>query len=239
MFSALTTANLPANFTASLAYDSAHAYLDLALNFTPRPAFTPLNVNESNVANTLVNYFNTTGSIPTKFGILTSFGLTQVDGEDATGAEHVAFELTNEFLGLILDPFVYGRGGAGSGGEPLGFAPDQDASLPNDVALAYAGLLKAPPKPAAFLDQRWTVWGASFGGSGTANGDPAVGSNNLTASTYGFAAGADYPSVLTRCWASHLRVQAPIGGWRNRSGPAAAMRFRPVSMAPNILDRLM
>ena len=36
------------------------------------------------------------------------------------------------------------------------------------------------------------MWGASFGGSGTFNGDPAVGSNNVTASTYGFAAGADY-----------------------------------------------
>ena len=73
---------------------------------------------------------------------------------------------------------------------PLGFAPDRQASFPSDVALAYAGLLKAPPRQS--FDQRWTVWGASFGGSGTFNGDPAVGSNNVTASTYGFAAGADY-----------------------------------------------
>lgn len=191
-FTALTTNNLPSNFTASLAYDSAHAYLDLTLNFNPAPVFTPLNVNESNVANTLINYFNNTGSIPMTFGILAPSGLTQIDGEDATGAEHGAIELTNEFLSLMLDPFVYGRGGAASGGGALGFAPDRDKSFPSDVASAYAGILKAPPKPATAFDQHWTVWGASFGGSGTFKGDPTTGSNNVTASTYGFAAGADY-----------------------------------------------
>ena len=193
-FANLATSNLPANFTASLAYDSAHAYLDLTLNFTPpvAPVFTPLNGNQANVANTLVTYFNTTGSIPTKFGTLSSSDLTAVDGEDATGAEHSAFELTNEFLSLMLDPFVYGRGGAASGGGALGFARDQEASFPSEVALAYTGILKAPPNPAAPLDQRWTVWGSSFGGSGTANGDPTIGSNNVTTSTFGFAAGADY-----------------------------------------------
>jgi autotransporter-associated beta strand protein len=209
-FKSLSTTNLPANFTASLSYDSAHAYLDLTLKFvtlpTPTPflppVFTPLNGNESNVANTLVNYFNTNGIIATKFGTLSSSGLTQVDGEDATGAEHGALELTNEFLSLMLDPFVYGRGGPASGGGALGFAPDQDASLPSDVALAYAGILKAPPpshpSPTSGggsgwgLDQRWTVWGASYGGSATFDGSITAGSTNVTASTYGFAAGADY-----------------------------------------------
>ena len=187
-FGTLTNINLPANFTDALSYDATHAYLDLTLGLTPT---TTMNTNQRNVAATLVNYFNTTGGIPTKFGTLTFSGLTQVDGEDATGAERGGFELTNEFLGLMLDPFVYGRGGPASGGGRLGFAPDQQASFPSDVALAYAGILKAPPKSQDF-GQRWTVWGAGFGGSGTANGDPTAGSNNVTASTYGFAAGADY-----------------------------------------------
>ncbi|HVU41581.1 MAG TPA: autotransporter domain-containing protein [Xanthobacteraceae bacterium] len=187
-FGTLTNINLPANFTDALSYDATHAYLDLTLGLTPT---TTMNTNQRNVAATLVDYFNTTGGIPTKFGTLTFSGLTQVDGEDATGAERGGFELTNEFLGLMLDPFVYGRGGPASGGGRLGFAPDQQASFPSDVALAYAGILKAPPKSQDF-GQRWTVWGAGFGGSGTANGDPTAGSNNVTASTYGFAAGADY-----------------------------------------------
>lgn len=53
----------------------------------------------------------------------------------------------NEFLGLMLDPFVYGRGGGNNiGGGALGFAPDQQVGLPPDVAPAYAGVLKAPPQ---------------------------------------------------------------------------------------------
>jgi uncharacterized protein with beta-barrel porin domain len=184
-FGALKTTNLPSNFTASLSYDTAHAYLDLALSFTP--VYTPLNVNENNVANALINYFNTTGGIPMKFGTLTSSGLTAVDGEAATGAERGAFQMMDQFLALMLDPFVDGRSG---GGTAMGFTADEQASLPPDIALAYAGVLKAPPMQN--FDQLWSAWGAGFGGSSTTDGNAAVGSNNVTASDYGFAAGMDY-----------------------------------------------
>jgi autotransporter-associated beta strand protein len=186
-FASLTNVGLSSGASDSLSYNADDVFLNLS---TPSSAFTGLNINQQNVANALTSYFNTTGGIPGQFFNLTPSGLTQIDGENSTGAEHAAFELTNEFLGLMLDPFVYGRGGPASGGGPLGFAPDQQASFPPDVALAYAGLLKAPPKQS--FDQRWTVWGSGFGGSGSANGDPAIGSNNVTTSTYGFAAGADY-----------------------------------------------
>ncbi len=107
--------------------------------------------------------------------------LTQLDGEAATGAERAVFQLTTEFLNLMLDPFVNGRGNAGLGGPALGFAPDQQASLPPDIALAYASILnKAPPKPS--FDQRWAAWGTAFGGASSASGNAAVGSNNMTAS---------------------------------------------------------
>jgi autotransporter-associated beta strand protein len=193
-FSALTTTNLPAGFTASLAYTPGDVLLDL----TSAVPTSGLNLNQTSVATALNNFFNSGGTLPPTF--LNIFGLTggnlanaltQLDGEDATGAEHGAIALTNEFLGLMLDPFVYGRGGAASGSGALGFAPDQETSLPPDVALAYAGLLKAPPKPQTF-DQLWTVWGAGYGGSATFDGNATVGSTDITASTYGFAAGADY-----------------------------------------------
>ena len=193
-FSGLSTAGLGAGLDASLSYSADDVFLNLTATLG---VGTPLNVNEQNVANALNNFFNGGGTLPPGFAGL--FGLsgsslqnalTQLDGEDATGAEHSAFQLMSEFMGLMLDPFVYGRGGPASGGGPLGFAPDQQASFPPDVALAYAGLLKAPPRQA--FDQRWTVWGAGFGGSGTAKGDLVVGSSNITTSTYGFAAGADY-----------------------------------------------
>ena len=92
----------------------------------------------------------------------------------------------------MLDPFVDGRNSiAGAGGPTLGFAPERE-ELPEDVTLAYAKLLKAPPKPASF-DERWNVWGAGYGGGNRTSGDPAVvGSHDLTARTAGGAAGLDY-----------------------------------------------
>jgi len=114
-----------------------------------------------------------------------------LSGEAATDAERGAFQLTSQFLNIMLDPFVYGRGG-GPGGQAIGFAPEEQASLPPDLALAYDAVLKTPPR--LTFDQRWSVWGAGYGGSNTSNGDPVVGSNNVTvtARTFGFAAGMDY-----------------------------------------------
>jgi uncharacterized protein with beta-barrel porin domain len=59
------------------------------------------------------------------------------------------------------------------------------------VALAYASILNKAPVLRPF-EQRWSVWGTGFGGSNRANGDPTVGSSNVTASIFGFAGGMDY-----------------------------------------------
>ena len=92
----------------------------------------------------------------------------------------------------MLDPFVDGRNTfGGGGGGTIGFAPERE-ELPEDIALAYAKVLKAPPKPATF-EQRWSVWGAGYGGSNRTSGDPAVvGSHDLSARTAGGTAGLDY-----------------------------------------------
>jgi len=119
------------------------------------------------------------------------YAMSQLDGEAASDAPRGAFNLMNDFLGLILDPFVDGRDGIGSQGVNSNAFSAEQASFPPEIALAYAGVLKAPPKPAAF-DQRWTAWGSSFGGSSKLNGNPVTGSNNVTASAYGFAGGMDY-----------------------------------------------
>ena len=76
----------------------------------PLPPFT---VNEINVGHAIDNLFNNGGALPPPF--LSLFGLTgsnltnaldQLSGEVATGAQKVAFQLTDQFL----DPFVDGRG---------------------------------------------------------------------------------------------------------------------------------
>jgi autotransporter-associated beta strand protein len=183
-----------ANFDPSLSYSASDVFLSLtaALGNT-----SGLNQNQQAAANAINGYLNNGGTLPTTFANLFNLtgaplqnALTQLDGEDATGAETGAFDLMNEFLGLTLDPFVDGRGGSSTNNGALGFAPDQQASLPPDIALAYAGLLKAPPQQ-TFV-QHWTTWAAGFGGSATSNGDPAIGSNNVSTSTYGYAAGLDY-----------------------------------------------
>ena len=42
------------------------------------------------------------------------------------------------------------------------------------------------------LANRWSVWGSAYGGRNRTDGDPVVGSHDLSVSTGGFAAGADY-----------------------------------------------
>jgi autotransporter-associated beta strand protein/T5SS/PEP-CTERM-associated repeat protein len=203
-FNALTTTNLPANFTASLSYTATDVNLNLtaalgALTALGVPSTCAFNINQCNVAGAINAFFNNGGALPPAFANL--FGLTGVNlgnaltllsGEAATGAQQAAFQLTNQFLGIMLDPFVDGRNSiAGAGGPALGFAPERE-ELPDDIALAYAKLLKAPPKPASF-EQRWSVWGAGYGGGNRTSGDPAVvGSHDLTARTAGGAAGLDY-----------------------------------------------
>jgi autotransporter-associated beta strand protein len=196
-FAGLSNSNLPAGFSDSLSYAGG----DVFLNLNPGLPFGGLTVNERNVAVALNSFFNNGGALPPSFAGL--FGLTDgglanalmhLDGEVSTGAELASFQLMSEFLQLMLDPFVDGRFGSGAGfggGPAMSFAPDTQTILPPDVALAYAGVLKAPPAPP--FQQRWTVWGASYGGANTTSGDPAViGSSNLSAQTFGFAAGMDY-----------------------------------------------
>jgi hypothetical protein len=106
-FSSFDTLGIPSGFTASLSYGANNVILDLHLGFSPP---TPLNVNQQNVANALVNFFNTTGGIPAVFANLTAAGLTQVAGETATGSQQTTFNAMGMFMGLLTDPFIAGRG---------------------------------------------------------------------------------------------------------------------------------
>jgi len=209
-FNTLTTSNLPAGFTASLSYTATDAILNLTATLgqlasgpgAPSGPSAPsgpgalacaFSVNQCNVANALNAFFNNGGALPPNF--VTIFGLTGANlanaltllsGEAATEAQQVGFQLTNQFLGIMLDPFVDGRSEVN--GRAIGFAPERE----DDIALAYAKILKEPPKPPSF-EQRWSVWGAGYGGSNRTTGDPAVvGSHDLSAATAGGAAGLDY-----------------------------------------------
>jgi autotransporter-associated beta strand protein len=163
----------------------------------PPPAFTS---DEINVGRAIDNFFNNGGTLPPAFvslynltGSNLTTALDQLSGEAATGAQKVGFQLTDQFLNLMLDPFVDGRSGVGGTDHPaLGFAPERE-TMPPDIAHAYAAVLKAPPKTAPVYEPRLTAWGGAYGGSNRTTGDLAViGSHDLSARTVGFAAGLDY-----------------------------------------------
>jgi uncharacterized protein with beta-barrel porin domain len=196
-FASVTNTNLPGGFKSSLSYDTNNAYLDLALNFTPpsSPNFGGgLNVNQQAVANALINFFNSTGGIPLVFGTLTPGGLTQASGEIGTGSQQSTFNAMNQFMGVMTDPFVAGRGDpVSAGGGATGYADEQAMAYaakrnPND---ALAAIYRKAPAVDPFA-QRWSVWAAGYGGSQTTSGNAVQGSSNSSSNLYGTAVGADY-----------------------------------------------
>jgi autotransporter-associated beta strand protein len=197
-FNSVVNSNLPAGFQTSLSYDGTHAYLNLAI-FTGPSFGNGLPGNQQNVANALTNFFNTTGGIPMVFGTLTPAGLTQVSGETAVGSQQVTFDAMTQFMGILLDPFIGGRGDpATSATGPVSFAEEGDASAyaasgrrrSSSERDAYGLMTKAPLRNVH--DSRWSVWGVGFGGSQTTDGSAALGSNTATSRVFGVAAGADY-----------------------------------------------
>jgi outer membrane autotransporter protein len=226
----------------------------------PLPTFT---VNELNVGHAIDNFFNNGGALPPAF--LSLFNLTgsnltnaldQLSGEAATGAQKVGFQLTNQFLDVMLDPFVDGRCGIARTDQPplgrdrdceirpsaLGFAPERE-NVPPAIALAYASVLKGPRAPSApVYEPRWTAWGGAYGGSNRTSGDLAIiGSHDLSASTVGFAAGLDYhytpDTVLGFALAgggTNWSLSQGLGGGKSdafQAGLYGATRYGPAYLA--------
>jgi uncharacterized protein with beta-barrel porin domain len=188
--------------TMRLDYTTNPGDVDLDVNgFAILGTPTGGTINEQNVANGINNYLLSGGTLPPQFADLANLSgpallnaLNQLDGEDATGAQKSAFQLMQDFLNMLLDPSLDGQGG-GAGGQATPFAPERDASLPPDIALAYAHALhQKPPQSEApqDFDQRWSAWAGGFGGTGTTDGNATVGSTNVTATDYGYAAGMTY-----------------------------------------------
>jgi uncharacterized protein with beta-barrel porin domain len=188
----------------TLSYDANDVYatFQLASLGSLLPPDAPVNITHTAAA--IDQFASGGGNLPAGFQNLYNLSpvqlesaLAQLSGEAATGGERSAFQMTTEFLNVMLDPFVLGRGGNMADGPALGFAPEGRARLPDDVATAYDSVFgKAQPES---FQQRWSAWGSAYGGSNINKGDPVVGSNNITASALGFAGGMDYhvtPSTL-------------------------------------------
>jgi uncharacterized protein with beta-barrel porin domain len=186
--------------SATLVYGPTYVDLDLTPGYVDFAAPPGAGQNQQNVVAAIDNYITGGGALPPGFANLANLSgpaflnaLTQLDGEAATGAATSTFQLVNDFFDLLSD-IALGTGGGGgpNGSSATGFA-EPDEALPADVALAYHALLKKPPlAPQQNFEQRWTAWGSAYGGTASYDGNAVAGSNNLTASDYGYAGGMDY-----------------------------------------------
>lgn len=193
-FGALTLIGAP-GFTGALSYQSNENVL---LSLTAQLGMSGgLTGNEQQIATAINNFYNGGGTLPAGFlNLFTLSGgnlntaLAQLSGEANTGGENASFEMMSDFLGVMVDPTAGGRGGApGSAGNA--FAAEQSATLPSDIASAYASVLRQPA-PLAPFEQRWSAWGQGFGGYNKTDGNAAAGTNTVTATAFGFAGGEDY-----------------------------------------------
>ncbi|GLR85446.1 autotransporter domain-containing protein [Bradyrhizobium iriomotense] len=215
-FNPTVVSNMP-TINATLSYDPNNVYLNIGISFTP--ASGSLTTNQQNVANTLTNFFNTTGGIPAAFAGLTQAGLTVASGELGTSIIQSAINADGQFLNLMLDPTLSGRAsGFARPGSASQFADGDDmaayASMRPATARereAYAMATKAPLL-ASLPASRWNVWAAGYGGSESVGGNATVGSQDLTSRIWGAAAGADY-----RVTADTLLGFALAGGGLNYS----------------------
>ncbi|MBR0821279.1 autotransporter domain-containing protein [Bradyrhizobium liaoningense] len=184
----------PQLFASSLSYDGFNVFL--TLNYNNAAFFSVAQTqNQKAVAGALSAFgpnLPFLSSFAGQSDAQLRYNLDQLSGEAATGAQQGAFQFTSQFLGLMLDPFVSGRGGVSTGDRALGFSPER-AALPDDIALAYNKVLGTPATKAPAFAERWAVWGTAFGGTNRTSGDPAVvGSHDLSTRVSGVAAGADY-----------------------------------------------
>ena len=192
-----------------LTYDANNVFLVLDAQQLAPQLPPGLNENQSNVANAIGAAVSGGATVPPGFDALLNIprsslpgALTQLSGELATASQQTTFDAMNMFLGLLTDPFIAGRGDPVSGSTgALRFAEDNDSAnayAANDKARtkserdAYAALYRKAPVKAEPFAQRWSVWGAFYGGTQTSDGNATVGSNNTTSRIAGGVVGADY-----------------------------------------------
>jgi uncharacterized protein with beta-barrel porin domain len=196
-FNALAT---PDGTTGSLSYPGNNVQLTLTSGLGQ---IAGLSTNQRAVGTALDSAFNASGSsggLGAIFAGNIAQNLTQLSGETATGSQQTTFQAMTQFLGLLLDPFIDGRGGASSpasGATPFAEESSDASAYAADGKKrskrehdAYAMFTKAPLAQA--YDPRWSVWAAGFGGSQTTDGNATLGSNTATSRVFGTAVGADY-----------------------------------------------
>src|SRR5262249_9267430 len=200
-FGALTTTNLPANFTPSLSYTAT----DVILNFTARLGGPGLSINQQNVATALNSFFNNGGALTHDF--VSAFGLpggnlvnalTLLSGEAATGGSALRPSATSCPTTSHSRITKYSRRRRSRRRSTSAGACGAQATAEATARLVIPCLSAAlicPRAPRAAPP------------------------------------GSIIASRRARWWAWRSPAAAPIGPWRRGSAAARAMRFKPDSTA--------
>ncbi|VIO78305.1 autotransporter domain-containing protein [Bradyrhizobium ivorense] len=162
-----------------------------------------LNANQRSVANALDGAFNggaAAGGLAGIFNGNVARNLEQAEGQGATGSQQTTFNAMTQFLGVMTDPNIDGRGEAAvpaaaaqyaaADSEALAYASKGNARSQGERE-AYAAIYRKAPPPVVY-EPRWSVWAAGFGGSQTTDGNAVLGTADTRSSIYGTAVGADY-----------------------------------------------
>ena len=179
--------------------------VDLTLNRIPFGAVLGLSGNQRAVGNALEAAYSTTltGQQALFYGNVlaspTTNVLTQLSGESNAGAGQIAaFQLTNQFLLLMLNPFGLGASTAALAPPRTGPVRGAISGCPGARACpeggpGLCGGDAGCTRVLACTAPRWNVWAAGFGAANNTNGDPAgAGTHSFAARTAGIAAGLDY-----------------------------------------------
>lgn len=190
--------NLAGAIKAHLGYDSNDAYIVID-QVALAGSLVNGTINQRNVASGIDAALN--GGAPaggfapilSLTGPALASALDNLSGEVSTGAATTAFQSMNGFVSLLTNTSHSAFGVQAATGGPIGFA--EEARLPPAFASAYAATspARASNDSRSVLDQRWGVWGASYGSAGKVNGESIVlGSHDVSPRAYGVVAGADY-----------------------------------------------
>ena len=170
-FNTLATNNLPAGFTASLSYTASDVILNLTATLGQQQIGTGgLSINQRNVATCAQHLLQQRRRAPARLRERVRPDRRQPRQclEPALGRGR-----DRRPAGRVPDEQPVPRADARSlrrrpqrrspvpGGPALAFAPEREA-VPNEVALAYAAVLKAPPVKAPSFEQRWSAWGGGL-----------------------------------------------------------------------------
>ena len=188
----------PALARAQLSYvgNNVVLTLDPGLLSPALPGFS--SINQKNVAAGIDNAVLAGVNPPPGFnalfnlsGVQLGNALTQASGEAATGVQQGSFTAMERFLTTMLDRW-FGHGGNDPASSAGAMQFGDSARSQGASREAYAAMTAKAPAGAFLSPQPWSVWGAGYGGSQSADGNAVLGSHAISARAIGVAAGADY-----------------------------------------------